>query len=109
MDWKEAEERAHKYLRARGYRILERNYRTSFGEVDLIAKKGKTYVFVEVKSGRSGKIRPSERVDRDKYERIAKVAEFYLRGKRYEKARIDVIEVSDEALVHYENIGWEFA
>lgn len=108
MDWRSAEELACDYLRRRGYRILERNYRTAFGEVDIIAKKRGTFVFVEVKSGRSSRIRPSERVDLEKYRRVAQVAEFYLKERKFKSARIDVIEVSEGRIEHYENVGWEF-
>lgn len=38
------------YLRLKGYRILERNHRTPYGEIDIIAKRRKTLVFIEVKS-----------------------------------------------------------
>jgi putative endonuclease len=110
-NWKKAEEVAAEYLRRNGYKILERNYHTPFGEVDIIAKHGKTYVFVEVKSGTGIRINPFERVDVKKYERINRSAEYYLRSKRYSKARIDVIEiVSNEKLEirHYKNIGWDF-
>ncbi len=43
------EEQAARYLRRRFYSILERNYRCRFGEIDLIAKRGGTLAFVEVK------------------------------------------------------------
>ncbi len=38
------------YLRSKGYGILERNYSTKFGEIDVIAEKGETVVFVEIKA-----------------------------------------------------------
>uniref|UniRef100_A0A7V4NFZ5 UPF0102 protein ENT78_08320 n=1 Tax=Fervidobacterium pennivorans TaxID=93466 RepID=A0A7V4NFZ5_FERPE len=110
-NWKEAEELAVQFLKRNGYKIVERNYRTPFGEIDIIAKFNKTYVFVEVKSGTGVRINPSERVDIKKYEKINRSAEYYLRGKRYLKAQIDVIEiVNNEKLEirHYKNIGWDF-
>lgn len=45
-----AEERAAEYLRARGLTILARNWRSRFGEIDLIARDGATLVFVEVRA-----------------------------------------------------------
>ncbi|WP_448384806.1 YraN family protein, partial [Fervidobacterium sp.] len=66
-NWKEAEELAVQFLKRNGYKIVERNYRTPFGEIDIIAKLGKTYMFVEVKSGTGVRINPSERVDMKKY------------------------------------------
>ena len=49
----EGERAAAAFLEARGYRILERNYRTKLGELDLIAEDGDTLVFVEVKVRRN--------------------------------------------------------
>jgi putative endonuclease len=53
LNWKEAEENAARYLKKKGYRIIDRNYRTRFGEIDIIARYGEYLVFVEVKSGKS--------------------------------------------------------
>ena len=47
------EERAAEYLRRRGYLILERNYQTREGEIDIVAQQGDVLVFVEVKTARS--------------------------------------------------------
>jgi putative endonuclease len=47
---KDAEARAAKYLEDHGLRIIERNYRSRFGEIDLIARDGATLVFVEVRA-----------------------------------------------------------
>ncbi|SHN49784.1 hypothetical protein IB67_10415 [Fervidobacterium riparium] len=115
-EWQKSEELAAQYLKKKGYKIESRNYRTPFGEIDIIAKKGNMYVFVEVKSGTGRKIRPSERVDENKHQRICKVAEYYihreLKKKRRDdflyKTRIDVIEIIDGKITHYENIGWDF-
>ncbi len=41
---------AEKFLKKKGYKILERNYRTRFGEIDIIAREGRTLVFIEVKA-----------------------------------------------------------
>jgi putative endonuclease len=46
---RKAEARVASYLRLRGYKILETRFRTAYGEVDLIARKGKTLAFIEVK------------------------------------------------------------
>ncbi|RMD50459.1 DUF91 domain-containing protein [Candidatus Parcubacteria bacterium] len=59
-DWRrifgdKSEAKAVKFLRAAGYKILIRNYRTVFGEVDIVAKDGDEFVFVEVKARHSDK------------------------------------------------------
>eukprot|EP00919_Chromeraceae_sp_WS-2016_P071810 GHVR01169996.1.p2 GENE.GHVR01169996.1~~GHVR01169996.1.p2 ORF type:complete len:126 (-),score=9.72 GHVR01169996.1:1115-1492(-) len=46
---RKAESRAANYLRLRGYKIIEERFKTSDGEVDIIARKGKVFAFVEVK------------------------------------------------------------
>lgn len=47
---KEGEALAEKFLKKKGYKILQRNFRTRFGEIDIIALDNKTLVFVEVKA-----------------------------------------------------------
>jgi len=48
------EKTAARFLRRKGYEILRRNFRTRFGEIDIIARDGHTLVFVEVKSRMEG-------------------------------------------------------
>lgn len=67
------------YLEARGYEILERNYRDRFGEIDLIARDGKCLVFLEVKYRKDlKKGDPLEAVDYRKQQRIRNTARRYL-------------------------------
>src|SRR5262245_59143491 len=51
---KDGEDLACRELRRRGYAILERRYRTRFGEIDIVARQGETTVFVEVKARDGG-------------------------------------------------------
>lgn len=70
---------AARFLESKGYRILERNYRTRFGEIDLIARDGDTLVFVEVRMrARPDPAAPIETVTPDKQRRVARVARVYL-------------------------------
>ena len=72
------EDLAAKYLKARGYKILERNYKTPFGEADLVAFKDGVYCFVEVKTRTQDAFgAPSEAVDSRKRERYRKIAASY--------------------------------
>lgn len=93
------ERQAADYLRARGMRILEQNYRSRGGEIDLIGRDGKYLVFVEVKYRKSRKNGdPSEAVTRSKRQRIRQTARFYLYSHRYGEdtpCRFDVVSILD--------------
>lgn len=113
-DWQIAENLAVEYLeKAKRYKILEKNFRTPFGEIDIIACCKDVVIFVEVKSGNGKRILPSERVDKEKFDKIIKVAEYYLehrlKDKIYTKVQIDVVEVVGSTIKHYEDIGWDFS
>ena len=107
------EELAAAYLRRKGYSIVERNYRAAGGEVDIIARKGNSLVFVEVKTDRSGEFGPPELwVTPAKRRQIAKVASSYLTRNPVSglEARFDVIGVNLEgpetAFNHIEDAFW---
>ena len=105
------------FLEAKGYRIIERNYRFNREEVDLICfqpyadyTQGGELVFVEVKARRGlGYGRPEEAVTRDKQEAIMRVAEAYLHETKLDGAlvRFDVIAVvlgdGNPEIEHFEN------
>lgn len=109
LSWKEAEDLAARYLESQGYRIVGRNVKTPFGEIDIVAVKRGHYVFAEVKSGYSERIKPAERVDREKYLKILDAAEYYLSKRKFRSVRVDVIEVTKDGIRHYENVGWEYS
>src|SRR2546422_8060575 len=72
----EGERAAARFLEARGYRILERNYRTRRGEIDLIAEDGRILVFVEVKVRLDDRFGgPAAAITRAKQARIARLAQ----------------------------------
>ena len=73
------EELAARYLEKQGYSILERNFSSRYGEIDLIAKDKDTIVFVEVKYRSSISAGdPAEAITARKQERIRKTAQYYL-------------------------------
>ena len=75
-----AEDFAVKILKKRGYKILERNFASRFGEIDIIAKEKEYIVFVEVKYRASSFYGGgAAAVDRRKQERIRKTAALYIR------------------------------
>lgn len=92
----EGEEMALGYLKRLGYRIYERNYRTPFGEIDIIAGDGEIVVFVEVKTRANyGYGAPFESVTKTKREKIRKTALSYLKRLKAEPpARFDVLSIS---------------
>ena len=83
------------YLKHRGYKILERNYRNRGGEIDIIAEKGGYIAFVEVKTRNSEDFgAPSEAVNAAKQQKIANTAMVYIMQHRPDNDfRFDVIEV----------------
>lgn len=87
---------AAKYYRQRGYLLLNHNYRTRMGELDLILYKNGGLVFAEVKTRTSAaKARPADSVDSRKQRRLIAAAQFYLQRSPYADApvRFDVVEV----------------
>ncbi len=86
---------AARFLREKGYTILVSDYRSRFGEIDIIAQDGDYLVFVEVKTRSSGAIyAPREAVTRDKQQRIIKTALVYCRNyPPAQQPRFDVLEV----------------
>ena len=73
------EDVAVKFLRRRGYKIIERNYRGSRYEVDIVAREGEVLSFIEVKTRAPGKsLSGAESINREKQRRIAQAAQHYL-------------------------------
>ena len=93
---KEGENYAAEYLEGKKYKILERNFACKRGEIDIIALKDDTIIFVEIKSRTSTKFGlPSEAVTKQKLKHLYKTAEYYLITRNLVNidTRIDVIEI----------------
>lgn len=89
------ENAACQYLKKKHYRILSRNYRKKYGEIDIIAQKANKLTFVEVKT-RSGTDygMPSEAVNFYKQQKIIKTAQAYLLEADFDgEVTFDVLEV----------------
>ena len=90
------EEEAARFLARCGYAILDKNVRTRAGEIDLVAKEGKTLVFVEVKTRKDLAGDPPEAaVNTRKQNRLGKLALGYLKLRRLREmpCRFDVVAV----------------
>ncbi|MBI4654710.1 MAG: YraN family protein [Nitrospirae bacterium] len=93
---KEGEELAKKFLNKKGYKIIEQNYKTPIGEIDIIASDRETLVFIEVKTRESLEFgMPFEAVNYTKRNKISKAALLYL--KRFKEkipaCRFDVLSI----------------
>jgi putative endonuclease len=93
---RKAEEAAAGYIQQQGYRLKERNYRCSLGEIDLIAEDGDCLVFIEVRSRKSAVFGlPQETVNWVKQRKLRKLAAYYLKrqNKLERKCRFDVVGI----------------
>lgn len=82
------------YLQFKGYEIIERRFKTPMGEIDLLARKGKILVAIEVKT-RNTLNQASTALTRFQQKRIEKALLFYLAGKSYSlDLRFDVVLIS---------------
>ena len=96
---RDGEERAEEYLVIKGYKILEKNYKTRIGEIDIIALDGKTLVFIEVKTRKTASHGlPADAVNAKKQGRIGRVALSYISDKKFvnQPCRFDVLSISDD-------------
>ena len=93
-----AEDRACDYLQAQGLKLLQRNYRTRRGEIDLILQDADTLVFVEVRYRLQDAFGSAvESVDRRKQSRLTACALHYLQAlpnRRQISCRFDVLAIS---------------
>lgn len=109
------ENAAADFLRRRGYAIIARNFMTKIGEIDIIARKNNTFVFVEVKTLNtvSGFI-PEMHFTPDKLHKMQRTALLYCKQNRISpecSMRFDLIAVdrgengTARDIRHYENLG----
>jgi putative endonuclease len=93
---KEGEKAAVKFLKKKGYRIIEKNYRNKSGEIDIVAEQDQVLVFVEVKSRAGGEYgEPLEAVTPHKQRKIGRVARGFVAQHRIENrdCRFDVVGI----------------
>jgi len=89
------EQMAHSHLREQGLSLLERNYRSRWGEIDLIMLDGEILVFVEVRLRAASTYgSPAETIGKRKQQRLIRTAQHYLQTHRDARARFDVIAIT---------------
>ena len=111
------EEMARKFLEKRGFKLIERNFKTPrWGEIDLVMKDGDTLVFVEVKT-RSGSAAvlyggPLGSINYHKMKSIQRAAQFFVSSKKLdqEAARLDAVSIivpdtGEPKIEHFPNIS----
>ncbi len=106
----EGERVAESFLKKKGFRLVERNYRCPVGEMDLVFLDRRVIVFVEVKTRTDDRFgAPLESVHRGKQQKMIKTALFFLSQHRlhHREARFDVVGVSlkggEPAVEHVQN------
>jgi putative endonuclease len=90
------EDRAAAWYLGRGYEVLDRNWRCRDGELDLVVSRGRTLVFVEVKTRRTDRFGiPAEAITPAKQRRLRTLARCYLEatGARPAALRFDVVSI----------------
>ena len=107
------ENKAVEFLKAKNYTILARNYHSRFGEIDIIARKQNTIIFVEVKTRKYTAFGfPAEFVDSTKQQKIMKTAQLYINDNFNAEFdyRFDIIEVFhyDDNKVNFNHLKGAF-
>lgn len=99
------EERALEFLKARGYRIIARNYRWRGGEIDIIARDGDCLSFVEVKARADEQFSPAEEaLTPRKREHLIRTAQHYITQHRPEvDLRFDVVVIVGDEIRLYKD------
>ena len=101
------EEIAAKYLRDKGYKIIDKNFRKGYGEIDIIAIQGRTLVFIEVKTRTSNRFgTPFEQITPFKIRALERTALFYkkLHPNLPDGLRIDAVSIELDSFNNPSNI-----
>lgn len=96
----EGEKRAAQHITKLGYKIVEKNFRCKWGEIDLIAEHNEYLVFIEVKTRKgAGQINPLISLTRQKLKKLAYLGKFYLVTRKIvnKQPRFDVISLVEES------------
>ncbi|MDD3679507.1 MAG: YraN family protein [Candidatus Shapirobacteria bacterium] len=102
------EEQAVDYLARAGYQILDRNFRISIGELDIVALDNNQLVLVEVKTRTNNKFGfPEEAINKRKLIKVKQVGQIWASQHPGlpQSLRIDLIAILNNRINHYQNIG----
>lgn len=99
------ERKARWYLRFHGWKIVEKNFKNPFGEIDIIAKKKGVLAFIEVKTRLTDIFgTPSQAVNKQRQQRYIMGAKYYFANREIDcTVRFDIIEIFRGQLNHIEN------
>jgi len=102
---KKGEELALNFLENNGYKLIEKNFKSKFGEIDLIMKDGEVVVFVEVKYRLSEDYgSPKDAVTYEKMKKIIKTAEYFIvKNNLNSLYRFDVVSILKNNIEHVKN------
>jgi len=108
------EEIAVKYLEKHGYKVLDKNYRKPWGEIDIVTQQSNELIFVEVKTqNQEFEWRPEENITRHKKHQLSRIITTYLKSNRIPEDqdwRIDVLAITldfktkNASVEHIQNI-----
>jgi len=109
------EDIAVKYLEKHGYKILDRNYRKPWGEIDIVAQQSDELVFIEVKTqNKEFEWRPEENITRHKKHQLSRIVTTYLKSNKVpedQNWRVDVLaitldfKIKNAQIEHIQNIN----
>jgi len=104
MKGKIGEDKAVDYLVDAGMKVIDRNYRSKYGEIDIVAQLDETIIFVEVKNWSAfGADDLQISLDSRKQQKIIKTAKFFLfKNRKYSNMaiRFDVVFVKNNSVTH---------
>lgn len=99
-----AENLAKEFLQNSGFEIVDTNYYTRYGEIDIVAKKDSIYHFIEVKSGKN--FEPLQNVTPKKLNRVIDSVHIYLANHSLDTAFcVDIITIRNEEIAFFENVS----